>query len=140
MFWNLDVVREMDRLRRDMDGLFSNYGRTAASATYPLINVYEDKNNMVVTAELPGAVKEKVSITFSDGVLTIAGRQEVPASVKNMSAVRRERTEGDFEKTIAIPTKINQNAINASFSNGILTITLPKAEEAKPKTITIEAK
>jgi len=140
MFWNLDVVREMERLRRDMDGLFSNYGRTAASATYPLINVYEDKDNMVVTAELPGAAKEKVEITFSDGVLTVAGRQEVPASVKNMSAVRRERTEGDFEKTIAIPTKINPNGINASFSNGILTITLPKAEEAKPKTITIEAK
>jgi len=140
MFWNVDVWREMERLRRDMDGLFSNYGRTAASATYPLINVYDDKDNMVVTAELPGAAKEKVSITFSDGVLTIAGRQEVPSSVKNMSAVRRERTEGDFEKTITIPTKINQNGINASFSNGILTITLPKAEEAKPKTITIEAK
>jgi len=140
MFWNVDVWREMERLRRDMDGLFSNYGRTAASATYPLINVYDDKDNMVVTAELPGAAKEKVSITFSDGVLTIAGRQVVPSSVKNMSAVRRERTEGDFEKTITIPTKINQNGINASFSNGILTITLPKAEEAKPKTITIEAK
>jgi len=140
MFWNVDVWREMERLRRDMDGLFSNYGRTAASATYPLINVYDDRDNMVVTAELPGAAKEKVSITFSDGVLAIAGRQEVPASVKNMSAVRRERTEGDFEKTIAIPTKINPNGINASFSNGILTITLPKAEEAKPKTITIEAK
>jgi len=140
MFWNLDVVREMERLRRDMDGLFSNYGRTAASATYPLINVYEDKDDMVVTAELPGAAKEKVSITFSDGVLTIAGTQEAPASVKDMSSVRRERTEGDFEKTVAIPTKINPNGINASFSNGILTINLPKAEEAKPKTITIEAK
>jgi len=140
MLWNLDLWREMERLRRDMDGLFSNYGRTAASSTYPLINVYEDKDNMVVTAELPGATKEKVDITFSDGVLTIAGRQESPASVKNMSAVRRERTEGDFEKTVAIPTKIDPNGINASFGNGILTVTLPKAEEAKPKTITIEAK
>jgi len=140
MFWNLDVWREMERLRRDMDGLFSNYGRTAAAATYPLINVYEDKDNLVVSAELPGATKEKVSITFSDGVLTIAGRQESPAGVKNMSAVRRERTEGDFEKTVTIPTKIDQERINASFSNGILIVTLPKAEEAKPKTITIEAK
>jgi len=140
MLWNFDVWREMERLRRDMDGLCSNYGRTAASATYPLINAYEDKDTMVVTAELPGTTKEKVSITFSDGVLTVAGKQEPPAGVKNMSAVRRERTEGDFEKTITIPTKIDQNKINASFSNGILTITLPKAEEAKPKTITIEAK
>jgi len=140
MLWNFDVWREMERLRRDMDGLFSNYGRTATATTYPLVNVYDDKDAMVVTAELPGASKEKVSITFSDGVLTIAGRQEFPAGVKNMTAVRRERTEGDFEKTITIPTKIDQNKINASFTNGILTVTLPKAEEAKPKTITIEAK
>jgi len=140
MFWNLDAWREMERLRRDMDGLFSNYGRKSASTTYPLINVYEDKDNLVVTAELPGATKEKVSITFSDNMLTIAGKQEPPASVKNMTAVRLERTEGDFEKAISVPTKIDHDKINASFGNGILTITLPKAEEAKPKTITIEAK
>ncbi|MBN1576671.1 MAG: Hsp20/alpha crystallin family protein [Chitinispirillaceae bacterium] len=140
MLWNLDVGREMERLRRDMDGLFSNYGRTAASATYPLVNVYEDKDKLTVTAELPGMTKEKVSITFSDGLLTIAGAQEAPAVVKNMSAVRRERTEGEFEKTINVPTTIDREKINASFSNGILIVTLPKAEEAKPKTISIEAK
>jgi HSP20 family protein len=140
MLWNLDVWREMDRLRRDMEGLFTNYGRTVTSTTYPLINVYEDKDALIVAAELPGATREMVSITFSDGVLTIAGRQDPPAGVKNMTPVRQERTEGDFEKTISIPTKIDQNKINASFTNGILTVTLPKAEEAKPKTITIDAK
>jgi len=140
MLWNFDMVREMDRLRREMDGLFSTYGRTAPSTAYPLVNVYEDSDKLTVTAELPGMTKEQVSILFSDGVLTIAGKQEQPASVNGMTAVRRERTEGDFEKTITIPTKINQNAISASFANGILNVTLPKAEEAKPKTITIEAK
>ncbi len=140
MFWNVDVWREMERLRREMDGLFTNYGRAVTSSSYPLVNVYEDKENIMVTAELPGITREQVSITFTDGVLTIAGKQGPSANVKNMSAVRQERTEGDFEKTLRIPTKIDQNNINASFSNGILTITLPKAEEAKPKTITIEAK
>jgi len=140
MFWNADVWREMERLRREMDGLFTNYGRAATSSSYPLVNVYEDKEKLLVTAELPGATREQVSITFTDGVLTIAGKQGPSANVKNMTAVRQERTEGDFEKTLRIPTKIDQNNINASFSNGILTITLPKAEEAKPKTITIEAK
>jgi len=140
MIWNVDVWREMERLRREMDGLFSDYGRGAPSAGYPLINVYEDDNDVLVTAELPGTTKEKVSITFADGILTIGGKLERPASVKNMAAVRVERTEGSFEKTVRIATKVNQNAINASFENGILTITLPKAEEAKPKTITIEAK
>ena len=140
MLWNVDVWREMERLRREMDGLFSDYGRGAPSAGYPLINVYEDDNNVVVTAELPGATKDKVGITFADGILTLSGKQERPVSVKNMTALRIERTEGNFEKTVRIATKIDPNGINASFSNGILAVTLPKAEEAKPKTITIEAK
>jgi len=140
MFWNADVWREMERLRREMDGLFTNYGRTVTSSSYPLVNVYEDKDKLLVTAELPGATREQVSITFADGVLAIAGKKGPGANVKSMTAVRQERTEGNFEKTLRIPVKIDQNNINASFSNGILTITLPKSEEAKPKTITIEAK
>jgi len=140
MLWNVDVWREMERLRQEMDGLFSNYGRSAPSAAYPLINVYEDNNNVVVTAELPGATKENVSITFSDGVLTISGKKGKEASVKNMTPLRIERTEGKFEKTVRIASKINHNEISAAFSSGVLTITLPKAEEAKPKSITIEAR
>lgn len=140
MLWNLDVWREMERLRRDMDGLFTNYGRTAASATYPLINVYDGRDEVMVTAELPGSTKEDVSITFSDSVLTISGKRIAPQSVRNMTAVRKERTEGEFGKTVNIPTKVDANNISASFSNGILSIRLPKAEEVKPKTIAIKTK
>ncbi len=140
MLWNLDLWKEMERLRREMDNIFSGFSRTAVAATYPLINVYEDKDKLVVTAELPGMTKEKVSITFSDGVLTISGKQEQPESVKNMNAVRKERIDGEFEKSLNIPVKVDQDKISASFSNGILTITLPKAEDAKPKVIAIEAK
>jgi len=140
MLWDVDVWREMERLRREMDGLFSNYGRNAGSAVYPLVNVYESGDNLVVTAELAGATRDNVSITFSDGALTLSGTRTLPESVKNMTAVRRERTVGSFEKTIRIPVKIDTEKINASFENGILSVTLPKAEEAKPKSITIETK
>jgi len=140
MLWNVDVWREMERLRREMDGLFNDYGRAAPSASYPLINVYESNDSVVATAELPGATRDKVSITFSDGVLTISGKQEKPASVKNMTPLRIERAVGDFEKTVRIGTKIDQNGISATFADGFLTVTMPKTEEAKPKTITIEAK
>lgn len=140
MLWDVDLFSEMERLRREMNGLFSSYGKTAGAATYPLLNVYENKDVIVVTAELPGISKEKVQITFSDGVLTIAGKHEALEKVKNMTAVRKERSEGDFEKTLNIPSKIDHEAIGASFKDGILTVTLPKAEEAKPKTISIEAK
>jgi len=140
MLWNVDVWREMERLRREMDGLLGDYGRAAPSAAYPLINVYENNDNVVVTAELPGATRDTVSITFADGILTISGKQDKPVSVRNMTPLRIERAEGDFEKTVRIATKIDQNGIAATFSDGILTVTMPKVEEAKPKTITIEAK
>lgn len=140
MLWDIDVFSEMDRLRREMNGLFTNYGRTSGATTFPLLNAYEDKDNIVVTAELPGLTKDQVNITFSDGILALTGKQETPAKLNEMSVVRKERSEGDFEKTLRVPTKVKQDGINASFSNGILTITLPKAEEAKPKTISIEAK
>jgi HSP20 family protein len=136
----MDIFSEMERLRREMNNLFSNYGSNSASSTYPLMNVYDDKENILVTAELPGSAKEQVNITFSDGILTVSGKQQPLAKTKGMTVVRKERSEGDFEKTLRVPTKIKQDAIKASFSNGILTVAIPKAEEVKPKTIAIEAK
>lgn len=140
MLWDVDLWREMDRLRRDMNGLFANYGRASGAATYPLLNVYEDKDTVTVAAELPGLTKDQVNITFSEGVLTITGNQEPLAQAKNMTIVRQERASGAFEKTVRIPTKVRHDKVSASFTNGVLTIQLPKAEEVKPKTIAIEAK
>jgi HSP20 family protein len=95
---------------------------------------------VTVTAELPGVSKEQVSITFSEGVLTISGKRDGLAKAGSMTPVRQERAVGPFEKTLRIPTKVRQDEIDASFANGVLTVTLPKAEEAKPRTITIEAR
>jgi len=138
MLWNDDVFSEMERMRREINRHLSNFGQTG-STTYPLMNVYDSKDEIVVTAELPGLSKERVNITISDGILTLSGNLEPLSKVKNMTAVRKERSEGKFEKTLRIPAKVMQDSIRASFSNGILTITLPKSEEAKPKTIAIEA-
>jgi len=130
----------MERLRRDMNGLFSGYERTGGAATYPLVNLYDGRDAVIVTAELPGMTREKVGITFSDGVLTIAGNLEPLADVKDMAVIRQERSMGKFEKSLRLPAKVDQNKITASFTNGILTVTLPKTEDAKPRTIAIEAK
>jgi len=130
----------MERLRRDMNGLFSGYERTGGAATYPLVNLYDGRDVVIVTAELPGMTREKVGITFSDGVLTIAGNLEPLADVKDMAVIRQERSMGKFEKSLRLPAKVDQNKITASFTNGILTVTLPKTEDAKPRTIAIEAK
>jgi len=140
MLWDYDVLSEMDRLRREMNNLFSGYGQATGTATYPLMNVYDSRDTIIVTAELPGITRDQVKITVADGVLTLAGETKPLAKAKGMTVVRQERSEGEFEKAFRIPTKVKQDAIAASFANGILTITLPKAEEAKPKTIAIEAK
>ena len=138
MLWNVDIFNEVDRLRREMNNLFSDSGRTTTN-TYPLLNAYENEDEIAVTAELPGLTKDDVNITFSEGVLTLSGNQRTTAKMKEMTAIRKERSDGEFEKTLQIPVKIKQDIISASFIDGVLTITLPKAEEAKPKTITIEA-
>lgn len=140
MMWNTDTWLEMERLRRDMDGLFRNYAQSGGASTFPLTNVYESNDDLVISAELPGMTKEKVNITFSDGVLTIAGKGEPPSRTKDMAVIRRERAGGEFEKSLRIPTKVEADEISASFTDGVLRIQLPKAEEAKPKSITIEAK
>ncbi|NLP03131.1 MAG: Hsp20/alpha crystallin family protein [Fibrobacter sp.] len=140
MVWNVDIFNEMDRLRREMNNLMSNYETAAGSAaTFPSINVYDGKDSLIVSAELPGLTKDQVSIVYSDGMLTLSGNREPVLAAKKLSALRKERPEGKFEKSLRIPVKIDQNGISASFTNGILTISLPKAEEAKPKTIKIEA-
>ena len=140
MLWDFDVFSEMERLRREMNNLFSGYEQSVGNTTFPLMNVYDSKDNLIVTAELPGLSKDQVKITFADNVLTLSGELTALPNTKGMAIVRRERSEGEFEKTLRVPTKVKQDAISASFANGILTVTMPKAEEVKPKTIAIEAK
>lgn len=140
MFWNTDVLHEMNRLRREMNNIFSSYpGSSSTNATYPLINVYDNPDTIVVTAELPGMTKEKIAIRFVDNSLTLSGKLNDCDESKKMTIIRRERSKGDFEKTVRLPSKITAERIEASFVNGILSISLPKAEEAKPKTITVNA-
>jgi HSP20 family protein len=139
MFWNTDILHEMNRLRRDMNTIFSSYPENSTTATYPLINVYDDSENIVVSAELPGMAKEKINISFADNALTISGKLDPSVESQKMSVIRQERSKGNFEKVVRLPSKILTDKIDASFNNGILMIKLPKAEEAKPKTITVNA-
>jgi HSP20 family protein len=140
MVWGTDLWSDMERFRREMNRLFGEFDHSTGATTFPLVNIYDNKDTIVVAAELPGASKDAVSITYSDGMLTIAGNLESTPDIKNMAVIRQERTQGRFEKAVRLPAKVEQNKISASFINGILTITLPKSEEAKPKTIAIEAK
>ncbi len=129
--------REMERMRQELDDVFQKvgYGRTCPS--FPLVNVYENNDELLVVAEMPGVSKNDIDISAVEGILTISGKRPDGREKEGVAVLRRERCGGDFEKQIRIPTKIQNERIEASFAEGILTIKLPKAEEAKPRQINI---
>lgn len=137
MFEDLSLWREMERMRRDIDSFFSSTERPHVAASFPLMNVYDEGNSLVITAELPGMTREDVTISFADGLLTVSGKRTQPAAAKDMNSVRRERPEGEFSKSVRVPSKVDVDKISATLHNGVLTVTLPKSEEAKPKVISV---
>jgi len=104
----------------------------------PAIDVYEGKDNFLVTAEVPGMNKEDIAISLHDGALMIAGeRKEGDQHAQTTEAHRAERCQGQFQRTISLPKQVDVNGVKASYRDGILTVTLPKAPEAKPRHIEV---
>lgn len=102
----------------------------------PALDLYQNNDNVVAVVELPGMRKEDIEISLHDGMLTIAGERKEETS-QGDSATRTERFTGKFRRSITLPTRVDANKVNASYKDGILTVTLPKAEEAKPKQIQV---
>ncbi len=149
-----EPAREMMTLREAMDRLFDdaftspslrirNGGSTWSSAwSSPAIDMYQTDNDVVVKAALPGVKADEVQINVSGDVLTIRGetKHDEEETLKDKSWHIREHRWGAFERSIMLPTNVKSEKAKADFDNGILTITLPKSEEVKPKTITIKTK
>jgi HSP20 family protein len=140
MIWNTNLLGELNRMRREMDGLFEGQYQTGKTGGFPFVNVYETKEDLTILAELPGLVENDVSVTFVNGILTLSGKKKPFDEAGKFNVIRQERAEGDFEKSLRIPNKLEENKIFAQLTNGILTITLPKAEEIKPKQIQVNVK
>ncbi|MFP4014963.1 MAG: Hsp20/alpha crystallin family protein [Chitinispirillaceae bacterium] len=138
MYWTANPWKELERMRRDMDMLFSRSPMGTREPSFPLTNTYENKDELLIVAELPGVPKEEVNITMENGTLTLSGERKPAVSHNEAVALRRERSQGRFEKKIRIPVKVNDAGIAASFKDGVLTVKLPKAEEARPKQISID--
>lgn len=132
-------IREMERLRREMDRLFSDaMGRApAGSGVFPALNISEDAEKIYVQTELPGVRPEDIDISVVGNTLTLRGERK-PDSVDNVSYHRRERRAGRFQKAITLPSDINADAVEARCSDGVLQLVLPKAEHAKPKKIDVK--
>lgn len=141
-----DLFREMESITREMDDIFRGlgFGRLLESSTspcagrYPRINLREEKDNFFVEALLPGVDPGALEMSVLKGTLTLAGeRKEVKA--EGATWHRRERSAGRFLRAIDIPVEIDVNKVQADFKDGLLTVTLPKAESERPRRIAIKA-
>ena len=131
-----DLRNEIDRL---FESPLSELTRTSQllSGWTPALDVYEDKDSFVVKAELPGMKKEDIEVSLHDGSLSISGERKTESKREDSEVYRAERFFGRFQRTVTLPTSVAADKVKAAYNDGILTITLPKTEEAKPKKIDV---
>ena len=140
-----EPAREMMTLREAMDRLFDDAFTRPLSLSgnnwsIPAVDMYQTDNEVVVKAALPGIKADEVQINVTGEVLTLKGETKQENETKEKAYHIREQRWGTFERSIVLPTEVVADKAKADFENGILTITLPKAEEVKPKTISIKTK
>ena len=127
-------------LRDEIDRLFeSPLARTSEflAGWTPAFDVYEEKDNFIVKAELPGMKREDINVSLHDGNLIISGERRSETKSENAEVYRAERFFGKFQRAVALPTSVAANKVQAQYKDGVLTVTLPKSEEAKPKQIEV---
>ena len=142
-----DPLGEMVSLRSAMDRLFEDSFVSPLSwrtigggdAITPAIDVHETPDELVVTAALPGMRADDVEITMTGQTLTLRGEFKADEQIKREQYLYRERRFGSFSRTVQLPTRVQGDQAKADFTDGILTLTIPKAEEVKPRQIRINA-
>jgi len=144
-FERLDPFRELMDIHSEMSRLFDMYfgprtrpGALAERAWAPPVDVYETRDDLVVTAELPGVKEKDVHLSIMGDVLTLKGERPAVGEVKEENYHRIERWSGPFERQIQLPIPVQADRVRATYRDGILEIRLPKVEEVKPREIKIE--
>jgi HSP20 family protein len=114
-------------------------GRVLTSAWWPACDVFEERDAVKIVAEIPGVGAEDVKLTLENNMLTLRGEKKQHAEERNDRVHRYERSYGSFERTFALPGTVDPEKIQATYEHGVLTVTLPKAEKARPKEIPVQA-
>ena len=134
---------DFDQLRREMLRLFDSAAGDAfaepGSGVFPPMNITQDDDNFYLRAEVPGMKPEAFSISAVRNRVSLAGKREIQREQERASYHRKEREEGAFNRTVTLPTEVDAERVEARYADGILTVTLPKAEEAKPRQITVRS-
>jgi HSP20 family protein len=127
----------MNRLAREMDSMFGNQWSQSSDLWAPPVDVEETADHIVLSAELPGMKRDQMDIELEDGVLTIQGEKKEAAKDEGTQGLLYERRWGSFTRRFTLPRAVDASSITASYEDGILTIRVPKAEEAKGRKIEI---
>lgn len=134
-------LSDFDQMRREMLRLFDTAaGDTVARAgagVFPPMNVTQDDDAFYLRAEVPGMKPTAISISALRNRVSISGQREIPLEHERVSYHRKERAEGSFNRTVTLPAEIDAEAVEARYADGILTLKLPKAEQTKPRQITV---
>jgi len=139
-----DPFRDMVTLRDAMDRLFAESFVRPGSAfpmfgmEGPAVDMYQNKDEIVVKAAIPGIKPEDIDISVAGDLLTIKGETKEEEKIEEGSYIRKERRYGQFVRELSLPTQVNADKAKAEFEHGVLTLRLPKAEAVKPKSITVK--
>ncbi len=135
---------ELDRLRSELGRLINSTGDGhagwATQGVYPLLNVSEKGDHFLVRSELPGMELKDIDLSVTGNSLSISGERKIAEESDQVKYLRREREGGVFRRLLHLPTEIDPGKVEAQYQQGVLTVSLPKAEKVKPKKISITAK
>ena len=133
--------REIDRFQREMNRLFEDYypTRIRRAPSYPAMNVWNNEEGLAITAEVPGVSSEDIDISVVGDTLTLSGNRKPDELTEGARYHRQERGHGSFSRSFQLPFSVNVSKVDATFRNGVLTISLPRADEDKPRKITVKS-
>jgi HSP20 family protein len=136
-------LQTLRRLNNVLDEAFGNWpfqqdeSGSITSAWHPAVDNFEDKDAVKIVAELPGVKPDDVKLSLESNLLTIRGEKKQEAEERSERVHRYERSYGSFERAFALPSTVDGEKISAEYQNGILTVTVPKAERARPREIPV---
>jgi len=140
MLMRYSPFKEIERLEREINRMFSDLLKDTGVGyyeEYPLIDVIDSKDEVLIYAEMPGVNKDDIKVKIHDDILTISGERKEPELPDKANCLIRERGFGKFMRSIRLPYPIDVSKVSAEYKDGVLKITLPKREEVKPKEIQI---
>ena len=131
------LQNEMGRWMSQVAGVGSLPGNGQSSTWMPAVDVWETDKELVLSFDLPGIPEDKIAVELDDNVLTVSGERERIQEHSNDRFYRFERRYGSFSRSVTLPTGVNEDSIQADYSDGVLEIRVPKPEEQKPRRIQI---